>query len=183
MRRLAILLAFLAALAGSATAATDGTRGPNSTASIDVSTTVQNAAPDIVRVSGLTDLDFGQLQTGPEFVDADPVTVTGPVCLYHTSPTFALTVTQQGRGLGDAFELRGPNGGALPIQVGFSDYVSGPSAFDTIGFAVRGLVANRVSATCETGPISLVGVNYSPTPQRQPTGQYSAVISVVMAAE
>lgn len=177
MRAPLIALALLAA-AAPAMAATDGVRGATSTATVQVSTTVENAIADTVRISGLQDLDFGTIAVEDPF--ADPVSRTAPVCLYHTSPSFTLTVTQVGGGIGTPFQLIGPAGDAIPVYI---DVSNGPSAFGDAGFTATRQVANRADPDCADGAFATLSVTRPPQETALPGGLYSATISIVMAAE
>ena len=79
-------LAVALAAAGIASAATDGTAGPDSTATVDMSLTVSNPAPQI-QISGLQDFDF-DLAPGEEKEERYEA------CVYVSQPgvTYSLSI-------------------------------------------------------------------------------------------
>ena len=82
-------LAVALAAAGIAAAATDGTAGPDSTATVDMSLTVSNPAP-LIQITGLQDFDF---DTAPGVL---PPTQSGSACVYVSEPGVKYSVIVSG---------------------------------------------------------------------------------------
>lgn len=180
MRALAVI-GMLLLTAAPALAGTDGARGSTSTAAVGVSTLVENAAENVVRVSGLPDFDFGLVTI--EDLAAGGGARAISACLYHTSQTFTLTVTQTGGGVGAPFQLRGPSGGAIPFTVRLFNVSNGAQAPAAVGFSQNGLVANRQDPNCEQGGRAAIELARLPVQPPVPGGSYSATLSLVMAIE
>jgi hypothetical protein len=93
MKPLLPTLAVALAASGIAHAATNGTEGPNSTATVDMSLTVSDPAP-FIRISGLQDLDFDLAPNTP-FIDGYEV------CVYVSEPSVNYDLTLDGGPLTD----------------------------------------------------------------------------------
>lgn len=174
MVRFALAAAAVALMAAPGFAAQDGTFGATSAGSFNVSGEVVPPTQTGVRISGLTDLNVGI------FDPTGGTLYTMPVCIYHTSPTFSLRYTAS---TGGTF-VAGPNNASLGLFFGLRNLGGTNIAFlapyDT---PVGGLVANRVSSTCQTGGSQLVQVINSVVPSTAPAGVYSAVINITLAVE
>ena len=143
-----ILASTVAATVGFA--ATDGTLGATSTGSVTITATVpQPANPTGTRISGLQDMDFGSY-------DGRGGTKSIQFCLYHSSPTATLTLTQPT--LGDqSFRLLPPNPGndstAIPIvfELLWPFGTTIPTQLTSTANTISATQFNRDSVTCENG--------------------------------
>jgi spore coat protein U-like protein len=90
-----------AILATQAHAATDGTLGLSSTGSLNISLTAQSAPQAQIRISGLTDVNFGSVQIGQT---PAPITQSN-ICVHMTLPgTYSIVLD------GGGSTVAGPDG-------------------------------------------------------------------------
>jgi hypothetical protein len=178
MKHSMILVAACALGFGAADAATNGTLGTTSTGTQMVSVSIRNPADNRVRVSGLTDVNFGSVNAGRQLSQFTSF------CFYHTSPSFSLTV-QQPDVTSSGFALTGPNGATIPLTLSLQVQDASNFFFSyepANGVTRTGLTGNTSSETCSFG-FSNSG-NYSINP---PTGQvpgaYTGTLTFVMAVE
>lgn len=181
MNDLAKALRVIAALTAPALAATDGTLGPTSTGTFTVTATIPETPTGAVRVSGASDLVFPTINAQ---TDAGDTSAATPICLFHSSPTFSLQVSQPVSGF--LFEMTGP-GDPIPFLIGVSG-LSASGRATAISFVnggqVTNLISNRDSETCATGPLAtLEAVRAGLVPATQANGVYTATVSIIMAVE
>lgn len=164
-----------ALLAGTpALAAEQGTLGATSTGSITLSGTLENP-PNGTRISGLTDISFGTISQA-----FNGNVYTDQICIFHSSPTFRITLSQAGV---PTPRLLGPNGGSIQLDVGLAGLSGTTPEFFSTGGTTTGLVGNRESPTCLTGPSQQFQAVYLLPPTAQPEGAYSATITLQVAVE
>lgn len=130
------------AAAGSAQAATQGTLGATSTGSVSISASV----PSRVRISGLSDVGFTNVDPSTDAADAQNV------CVWSNTSTKGYGITATGSGAGSAFTLANA-ALTVPYTVewnGSSGQTSGLSLAS--GTALTGLTSTATNATCSAGP-------------------------------
>lgn len=138
--------AALALIAPTVWSGTDGTLGPTSTARMDI--TMQLLAPRAateVGLSGLKDIALPTLQA-----DGSSGEARSEVCLYHTTPSFSVRVSQPDSATGTPLALAGPDGRTLPLRIGFESPGGAGTDLPDSG-VLTGLQGNRSSPTCAEG--------------------------------
>lgn len=174
-----LLLATVAAgacLAGTmtaATAATDGTVGPNSTGTLLITAEV----PNLVRITGLTDLDLG-IWDG-----VNPMSGNDDACVWTTTGGYNITAT--GSGAAGAFTLAS-GGNILAYTVQWDDTAGQTTGTGlTSGNALAGQTSAATSTTCAvSGLNSSVIVNISNADlATAPAGTYTGTLTLVVAPE
>ncbi len=164
--------------AGPAFAATNGSFGPTSTGSV----TINASVPGRVRISGLKDVTFSNVDPSVAASNAQNV------CVWSNTTTRGYSITATGSGAASAFTLAG---GALPVAtytVGWaptSGQTSGTSL--TAGAALTGQTSTAINSDCSTGPsasASLVVSMGTPTLQSMTAGvTYTGTLTLVVAPE
>lgn len=165
--------------AAPAMAAEDGAQGSSSTATMTISGTVLPPLQAQVRISGIDDIELGALaQEVGSFTVLD-----SNVCIFHTSPTFRLTVTQdEPPVIPGRFSLYNSIDAAFPL--GLSLRLGEMPLSFTPGSTRTGLVANTQSQPCSIGPLAELAVSYSfPPNSALPAGTYQARLRFTVAAE
>lgn len=166
----------LAAMPGTAFAATQGTVGSTSTGSVSISATI----PGRVQISGLTDVVFGTV---------DPTVAASraeDVCVWSNSSGKGYTVSASGDGSSNAFTLSdGTN--TLPYSVewaGSSGQSSGTALVS--GTALGGLTSTATSPTCSAGPsatASLIVKMTAASLQAAAASSYTGTLTLVVAPQ
>ena len=140
----------LAALLGAAPAfaATQGTAGSTSTGSVTITLTI----PNLVRISGLTDI------TMPVWDGSSNIAGTSNACVWSSTRKYRITPT--GSGSGSAFTLADgstptPNTIAYTVEWAQSSGASSGTAA-TSGTALTGQTSSATSSTCSGGTNSTV---------------------------
>lgn len=158
-----------------ALAATDGVRGATSSGSFDISAEI-TGADGVAQISGLNDFVFGPIARGVER------SVRDEVCLFHTSPTVRLQVSQAGS---PSFALVGPNGARLPYLVTLNRF-GGSAAFPNDvqrgPVDLSGVVGNRTDPQCSTGG-QAIDVLILLVENTQTLGLYSATMNIIVSVE
>ncbi|MGB5247557.1 MAG: hypothetical protein WBM54_04850 [Woeseia sp.] len=161
-----------AGLSGVALAATQGTVGPNSTGTLDITLGVSDA----VRISNLADINLGA------FAGVDAVG-TSVACVFRNGTgNYQLTAT----GSGPLGEFRLANGtDTVDYSVRYNDANTGAQAV-TSGTLLSGLTgADPVSSTCATtGNNATVEVTVAATDAAGlPAATYAGTLTLVVAPE
>lgn len=165
-------------LAGPAVASTDGSFGATSTGSLIINASV----PGRVRISGITDVTFSNVDPSVAASNAQSV------CVWSNTATRGYRITATGSGAAGAFTL---SSGALPVVpytvqwASTSGQTSGTSL--TTGAALAGQTSSATNSDCSTGPLksaSLVVSMGSPTLQSMTSGvTYNGTLTLVVAPE
>ena len=161
-----------------ALASTQGSFGPTSTGSV----TINASVPGRVRISGLSDVTFTNVDPSVDAIDAQSV------CLWSNTSTRGYSITATGSGAGSAFTL---SSGALPVVpytvqwAPASGQTSGTSL--TAGTTLTGQTSTAINSDCSAGPsasASLVVSVGSPTLQSMTAGvTYNGTLTLVVAPE
>jgi hypothetical protein len=147
MRRISTLLAAALAvttLGGTANAATQGTLGATSTGTVSISASV----PNRVRISGLSDVAFTNVDPSVDASNAQNV------CVWSNTATKGYRITATGSGAANAFTL---SNAALTVPYSVewaasSGQTSGSAL--TSGTALTGLTSTATNSGCASGPSS-----------------------------
>lgn len=136
----------LAALAvnGTAHAATQGSLGATSTGSVSISASI----PNRVRISGLSDVAFTNVDPSVDASNAQNV------CVWSNTATKGYRLTATGSGAANAFSLANA-GLTVPYSVEWSTssgQTSGTAL--TSGSALTGLTSVATNSNCASGPSS-----------------------------
>lgn len=154
-------------------AATDGTAGISSTGDLDVSL---NKA-DFVRITNLTDINFGTVATTPSKQSID-------VCIYSTTGSYTITPSS---GNASGADFRMANGGLtsfITYDVEWNNAASGTSGtsldHSTTSSTFTG--ANTSSETCGGGANSRLFINVDNTSfSAAPVSAYTDTLTLVVA--
>lgn len=146
---LALPLAVVFSLSVSAIAATDGTLGQASTGTTDVSL----AIPDLIQVTGLSDLDLGMWD------GVNDATTMDSICVYANNSSGQYSATFTGSGVGGAFSLA-DGAETVPYLVQYTDNALIPTVYPaTSGTQIMNLVgAHQTLPDCggvDNGAISV----------------------------
>lgn len=174
----------MAAIAGSlllaapADAATQGSFGSTSTGSL----TINASVPGRVRISGLTDVSFSNVDPSVNATNAQNV------CVWSNTSTKGYNITATGSGAGGAFTLAS---GALPVVpytvewASSSGQTSGTSL--TTATTLTGQTSTATNSDCSAGPsasASLVVSMGAGTLQTMSAGvTYNGTLTLVVAPE
>jgi hypothetical protein len=168
----------LSLLASPVSAATQGSFGATSTGSISINASV----PGRVRISGLSDVDFSNVDPSAAAVDAQSV------CVWSNTSTRGYSITATGSGTANAFTLTDGSAPAVPYTVewaGSSGQTSGVAL--AAGSALTGQASTAINSDCTAGPAasaSLVVSIGSPTLQSMTAGvTYAGTLTLVVAPE
>ena len=164
--------------ASPAFASTQGTLGTTSTGSVVINASV----PGRVRISGLTDVTFTNVDPTVAASDAQNV------CVWSNTSTRGYSITASGSGAANAFTL---SSGALPVVPYTVQWAptSGQSSGTglTAGTALTGQTSTAINPDCSAGPsasASLVVAIASPTLQGMTGGvTYNGTLTLVVAPE
>lgn len=134
-------LALLAA-PGTAQAATQGSLGATSTGSVSLSASI----PSRVRISGLSDVAFTNVDPSVDAANAQNV------CVWSNTGTRGYRVTATGSGAANAFTLANA-ALSVPYTVEWSG-TSGQTAGTSLaaGTALTGLTSTATNSNCASGP-------------------------------
>ena len=165
-------------LTSPALASTQGSFGATSSGSV----TINASVPGRVRISGLSDVTFANVDPSVAAVDAQSV------CVWSNTSTRGYSITASGSGAASAFTLAS---GALPVVpytvqwAPTSGQSSGTSL--TAGTALTGQTSTAINSDCSAGPsasASLVVSVGSPTLQSMTAGvTYNGTLTLVVAPE
>lgn len=165
-------------LAGPAFASTQGSFGSTSTGSV----TINASVPGRVRISGLSDVTFSNVDPSVAATNAQNV------CVWSNTSTRGYTITATGSGAASAFTLA--NGALTPVPytvewAGTSGQTSGTSL--AAGTALTGQTSTASNSDCSAGPsdsASLIVSIGSPTLQAMTAGvTYNGTLTLVVAPE
>lgn len=165
-------------LTGPALAATDGSLGTTSTGSV----TINASVPGRVRISGLTDVTFSNVDPSIAATDAQSI------CVWSNTSTRGYSITATGSGAASAFTL---SSGALPVVPYTVEWAptSGQTSGTSLaaGTALTGQTSTAINSDCSAGPsasASLVVSVSSPTLQSMTGGvTYNGTLTLVVAPE
>lgn len=165
-------------LASPTFAATQGSFGATSSGSV----TINASVPGRVRISGLSDVAFSNVDPSVDATDAQSI------CVWSNTSTRGYSITASGSGAGNAFTLAS---GALPVVpynvewAPTSGQTSGSSL--TAGTALTGQTSTAINSDCSAGPsasASLVVSVGSANLQSMTAGvTYNGTLTLVVAPE
>ena len=165
-------------LAEPAFASTQGSFGATSTGSV----TINASVPGRVRISGLSDVTFSNVDPSSNASNAQNV------CVWSNTSTRGYTVTATGSGSANAFTLASGALPAVPYTVQWassSGQTSGTSL--TAGSVLTGQTSTATNQDCSAGPAasaSLVVAIGSSTLQSMTAGvTYNGTLTLVVAPE
>lgn len=173
----AILLLGAALIGSAAEAATQGSVGATSTASINISLSVAGR----VQITGLSDVAFADVK--PDVA----ATAAQNVCVWSNTATRGYSVTASGSGAGNAFELAGPSH-AAPYTVAWSA-ASGQTSGTSLraGATLSGLTSSATSPDCSTGGAAstslIVSVDPATLQAAVPHSTYNGSLSLLVSPE
>ena len=172
---LAVLLAVTAS--GAAQAATQGSLGATSTGSVSISASV----PSRVRISGLSDVAFTNVDPSLNAANAQNV------CVWSNTSTNGYQVTASGSGAANAFTLANA-AQTVPYTVEWSAS-SGQTSGTALasGTALTGLTSTATNQNCASGPsasASLIVRIASSALQTMPAAvSYTGTLTLLVAPE
>jgi len=178
--RIAAVASLLAsmAVAEPALASTQGSFGSTSTGSV----TINASVPGRVRISGLSDVTFSNVDPSA------PASNAQNVCVWSNTSTRGYTITATGSGSANAFTLSSGALPAVPYTVEWapsSGQTSGSSL--TAGSVLSGQTSSATNSDCSAGPsasASLVVSMSSSTLQGMTAGvTYNGTLTLVVAPE
>lgn len=168
----------MALLAEPALASTQGSLGSTSTGSV----TINASVPGRVRISGLSDVTFSNVDPSVAASNAQSI------CVWSNTSTRGYTITASGSGAANAFTLSSGALPAVPYTVQWaqtSGQTSGSSL--TSGTALTGQISSATNPDCSAGPsasASLIVSMGSPTLQSMSAGvTYNGTLTLVVAPE
>jgi hypothetical protein len=163
--------------AGIASASTQGTLGATSTGSVSISASV----PSRVRISGLTDVAFTNVDPSVDAANAQNV------CVWSNTATKGYRVTATGSGTANAFTLVN-SGLTVPYTVEWSAS-SGQTGGTGLasGTALTGLTSTATNSNCASGPsasASLIVKIGAPSLQTMnASASYTGTLTLLVAPE
>jgi hypothetical protein len=170
--------AAMSLLASPATGATQGSFGASSTGSVSINASV----PGRVRISGLSDVTFSNVDPSVAAVDSQSI------CVWSNTSTRGYSITATGSGTANAFTLTDGASPEVPYTVEWAEtsgQTSGTSL--TAGSALTGQASTAINSDCTAGPAasaSLVVSMGSSTLQSMTTGvTYAGTLTLVVAPE
>jgi hypothetical protein len=173
----AALAAMVMAPAGTAFASTQGSLGTTSTGSVSISASV----PSRVRISGLSDVAFTNVDPGVDASNAQNV------CVWSNTATKGYRVTATGSGTANAFTLA--NGAlTVPYSVEWSasSGQTGGTALST-GTPLTSLVSTATNVNCASGPSSsaslIVKVGSASLQTMNASTSYTGTLTLLVAPE
>lgn len=178
--RVVTVLSVIAAVIGHA--ATDGVLGPTSTGTMTLTATVPAAAsPPQASITGIRDLVLPALT-----FDGVSGRAEAQICIFHSTPTYSVTVSQPGAADLSPLKLAGPNGDSLALRVGVGDPRGNGVDIPAAG-TIRGMSGNRQSPTCADGDRSTLYAkssgDASGTGADIDAGVYSGIVLLLIAPE
>lgn len=163
--------------AGTASAATQGALGTNSTGSLSIGASV----PNRVQLTGLKDVAFTNQDPSVAALNAQNV------CVWSNTSTKGYNVTASGSGSGNAFTLANA-ALTVPYSVewtGSSGQSSGTAL--TPGSALTGLTSTATNATCASGASSsaslIVKISSASLQGMEAATNYTGTLTLVVAPE
>ena len=165
-------------LAAPAAASTQGSFGPTSTGSV----TINASVPGRVRISGLNDVTFTNVDPSLAASNAQNV------CVWSNTSTRGYTITATGSGAANAFTLASGSLPAVPYSVEWAQ-TSGQTSGSSLvaGTALTGQTSTAINSDCTAGPAasaSLVVSMGSSTLQSMIAGvTYNGTLTLVVAPE
>ena len=178
-RKLLTGVAAVAALgaAGSASASTQGSLGTTSTGSVSISASV----PSRVRISGLSDVAFTDVDPSVDASNAQNV------CVWSNTGTRGYRLTATGSGAGNAFTLANASL-TVPYTVewsGSSGQTGGTAL--TAGSALTGLTSTATNSNCASGPAAsaslIVKVGSASLQTMDAATSYTGTLTLLVAPE
>jgi hypothetical protein len=138
----AVVAVAIVATATTASAATQGSLGSTSTGSVSISASI----PSRVRISGLSDVAFSNVDPSLDAANAQNV------CVWSNTSTKGYRITASGSGAANAFTLANA-ALVVPYTVEWSGTSgqSGGTAL-TAGSALTGLTSTATNSNCASGP-------------------------------
>lgn len=165
-------------LAEPALASTQGSLGSTSTGSV----TINASVPGRVRISGLNDVTFSNVDPSIAASNAQNI------CVWSNTSTRGYTITATGSGTANAFTLSSGALPAVPYTVEWAQ-TSGQTAGTslTTGTALTGQISTAINSDCSAGPsssASLIVSMGSSTLQGMSSGvTYNGTLTLVVAPE
>ncbi len=165
-------LAIATSLFSTGFTATQGTLGPTSTGTVNISLTI----PQLVKISGLSDIALGT-------ISGAPVSGNTTACIYsNNSGNYAVTVT--GSGAGGAFTIAGPSPATTSTIAYTADWIANSiTAPLTAGTKLTGRTgANTTSVNCAGGSNATFSVTFSEAAiTAVPSGAYSGTATILIS--
>ena len=165
-------------LAGPAAASTQGSFGPTSTGSV----TINASVPGRVRISGLSDVTFNNVDPSVNASNAQNV------CVWSNTSTRGYSITATGSGAANAFTLSSGALAPVPYTVQWAQ-TSGQTTGTSLlaSTALTGQTSSATNNDCSAGPTSsasLVVSVGSPVLQSMTAGvTYNGTLTLVVAPE
>lgn len=165
------------AFAGSAQAATQGSLGSTSTGSVSISASV----PNRVRISGLSDVAFTNVDPTIDASNAQNV------CVWSNTSTRGYNLTASGSGAANAFTLTNASV-TVPYSVEWSN-TSGQSTGTALssGTALTGQTSAATNANCASGPSAsaslIVKIAAADLQGMQASTSYTGTLTLLVAPE
>ena len=163
--------------AGTASASTQGSLGATSTGSVSISASV----PSRVRISGLSDVAFSNVDPSVAAANAQNV------CVWSNTSTKGYQLTATGSGASNAFTLANASL-TVPYTVewsGSSGQSSGTAL--TSGSALTGLTSAATNANCASGPASsaslIVRIGAASLQSMDASTSYTGTLTLLVAPE
>jgi hypothetical protein len=163
--------------ASNAHAATQGSLGSTSTGSVSISASV----PTRVRISGLSDVAFTNVDPSTDASDAQNI------CVWSNTSTRGYRVTATGSGAGSGFALANA-ALTVPYTVEWSatsGQITGTSL--AAGTALTGLTSSATNANCASGPAAsaslIVKIASTDLQTMQASTSYTGTLTLVVAPE
>ena len=170
---------FCGSLGPHAFAATQGTPGATSTGTVTISASVASR----VRISGLTDVSFSNVDVTSDVSNAQNV------CVWSNTATKGYNITATGNGTNNAFTLNGGGGTSpMPYSVAWNQSAGQTSGTAlTKGVALTGQVSSATNQTCASGPSAtaslIISILATDLASAVSSATYSGVLTVVIAPE
>ena len=164
-------------LAAPAAASTQGSFGATSTGSL----TINASVPGRVRISGLNDVAFSNVDPSVNATDAQNV------CVWSNTSTQGYRLTATGSGASNAFTLANA-ALTVPYTVewsGSSGQTSGTAL--TAGSALTGLTSSATNSNCASGPSAsaslIVKIGASSLQTMNASTSYTGTLTLLVAPE
>jgi hypothetical protein len=163
--------------AGTAGASTQGSLGTTSTGSVSISASV----PSRVRISGLSDVTFTNVDPTVDASNAQNV------CVWSNTSTRGYQLTATGSGAGNAFTLANASL-TVPYTVEWSSS-SGQTSGTALssGSALTGLTSTATNANCASGPASsaslIVKIGSTALQSMDASTSYTGTLTLLVAPE
>ena len=163
--------------AGTASASTQGSLGSTSTGSVSISASV----PSRVRISGLTDVSFTNVDPSADVSNAQNV------CVWSNTSTKGYRLTATGSGAANAFTLANASL-TVPYTVEWSGSsgATGGTAL-TAGSALTGLTSTATNSGCASGPAAsaslIVKIGAASLQTMDASTSYTGTLTLLVAPE